>query len=206
MLNSTPCKHPVIVLKDIKTEDLESLLNYMYDGIVSVSQNDLARLIKAAEMLRIKGLAVPDESTTTSETKKQTNGSNIPASTPVIPTLSPRDGRGSPLPKKRRKDDAGSSLDIPSGMYLPSPTSTPPPLSQTVASSSIQTTTTSVSSSESEQSKLRAKLGNSLLDQSHVTISSRELKDTNTSIADVGTIQVSICLYFLITKFYFESN
>ncbi|KAF2365140.1 BTB/POZ domain [Trinorchestia longiramus] len=61
MLERTPCKHPVIVLKDIKAEDLESLLSYMYIGEVSVSQSDLGRLIKAAELLCIKGLAVPDE-------------------------------------------------------------------------------------------------------------------------------------------------
>ncbi|XP_064118717.1 zinc finger protein Xfin-like isoform X3 [Macrobrachium nipponense] len=61
ILNRTPCKHPIIVLKDIRQQDLEALLNYMYIGEVNVVQNDLACLIKAAECLRIKGLAVPDE-------------------------------------------------------------------------------------------------------------------------------------------------
>ncbi|CAL4244666.1 unnamed protein product [Meganyctiphanes norvegica] len=61
MFENTPCKHPVIVLKDIKPDDIEALLSYMYAGVVSVAQNDLARLIKAAELLQIKGLAVPDE-------------------------------------------------------------------------------------------------------------------------------------------------
>ncbi|MCL4126551.1 UNVERIFIED_CONTAM: hypothetical protein GTU68_033073, partial [Idotea baltica] len=54
MLERTPCKHPIIVLRDVQPEDLEALLIYMYEGIVSVAQNDLARLIKTAEMLRIK--------------------------------------------------------------------------------------------------------------------------------------------------------
>ncbi|XP_042894412.1 oocyte zinc finger protein XlCOF7.1-like [Penaeus japonicus] len=57
----TPCKHPVIVLKDIHCKDIEALLSYMYAGVVSVAQKDLAQLIKAAELLQIKGLAVPDE-------------------------------------------------------------------------------------------------------------------------------------------------
>ena len=61
ILNRTQCKHPVIVLKDIRQQDLEALLNYMYVGEVNVVQNELACLIKAAECLRIKGLAVPDE-------------------------------------------------------------------------------------------------------------------------------------------------
>ena len=41
----TQCKHPVIVLKDIKHEELEALLNYMYLGEVNVLQAELAGLI-----------------------------------------------------------------------------------------------------------------------------------------------------------------
>lgn len=61
MFERTQCKHPVIVLKDINSDDLEALLNYMYVGEVNVVQEKLAGLIKAAECLKIKGLAVPDE-------------------------------------------------------------------------------------------------------------------------------------------------
>lgn len=61
MFERTSCKHPVIVLKDIRSDDLEALLNYMYVGEVNVVQEKLAGLIKAAECLKIKGLAVPDE-------------------------------------------------------------------------------------------------------------------------------------------------
>lgn len=61
IFESTPCKHPVIILKDVQSNDMEALLSYMYDGIVSVAQSNLPQLIKAAELLQIKGLAVPDE-------------------------------------------------------------------------------------------------------------------------------------------------
>ncbi|KAK7056565.1 hypothetical protein SK128_013801 [Halocaridina rubra] len=61
MFERTNCKHPIIVLKDIRHDELEALLNYMYVGEVNVLQNELAGLIKAAECLMIKGLAVPDE-------------------------------------------------------------------------------------------------------------------------------------------------
>ena len=64
MFERTQCKHPIIVLKDIKHDDLEALLNYMYIGEVNVVQEKLANLIKAAECLKIKGLAVPDEDPT----------------------------------------------------------------------------------------------------------------------------------------------
>ncbi|XP_042209472.1 zinc finger and BTB domain-containing protein 17-like isoform X2 [Homarus americanus] len=61
VFDHTQCQKPVIVLKDIKSHELEALLDYMYLGEVDVQQADLPGLIKAAECLRIKGLAVPDE-------------------------------------------------------------------------------------------------------------------------------------------------
>ncbi|XP_069942070.1 longitudinals lacking protein, isoforms H/M/V [Cherax quadricarinatus] len=70
MFKQTDCKHPIIVLKDILHDDLEALLNYMYAGEANVVQSDLARLIKSAECLRIKGLAVPDEAPHLSDSKR----------------------------------------------------------------------------------------------------------------------------------------
>ncbi|XP_068230366.1 zinc finger and BTB domain-containing protein 7A-like isoform X8 [Palaemon carinicauda] len=94
MFENTPCKHPVILLgKDVKCDELEALLSYMYDGVVSVAQNDLARLIKVAELLQIKGLAVPDE----------------PPQTKRNYSWNSRDDRTSPHPKRRRRDENFSS-------------------------------------------------------------------------------------------------
>lgn len=51
----------VIVLKDVRRQDLEYLLDYMYLGQVDVAQSELSSLIKTAECLKIKGLAIPDD-------------------------------------------------------------------------------------------------------------------------------------------------
>ncbi|CAL4067756.1 unnamed protein product [Meganyctiphanes norvegica] len=96
----TQCKHPVIVLKDIKHEELEALLNYMYLGEVNVLQGDLAGLIKAAECLKIKGLAVPDEaplskSESSKENKRSAKESNSSSS-----------HSGGPSHKRPRQDDS----------------------------------------------------------------------------------------------------
>lgn len=71
IFSRTQCRHPVIVLKDVKHGELEALLNYMYLGEVNVLQADLAGLIKAAECLKIKGLAVPDEAPITRSGKEK---------------------------------------------------------------------------------------------------------------------------------------
>ncbi|XP_050430082.1 longitudinals lacking protein, isoforms A/B/D/L-like isoform X4 [Adelges cooleyi] len=49
-------KHPILILKDIKFQELKSMLDYMYRGEVNISQEELGTFLKAAESLQIKGL------------------------------------------------------------------------------------------------------------------------------------------------------
>ncbi|CAL4087064.1 unnamed protein product, partial [Meganyctiphanes norvegica] len=89
----TTCKSPVIVLKDVRSHDLEALLDYMYLGEVNVNQNDLASLVKTAECLKIKGLAVPDEDPTIFRKSS---------------TSSHDDARWESPPPKRRRHDSNT--------------------------------------------------------------------------------------------------
>lgn len=52
-----PCKHPIVILKDIKYSELKALIDFMYKGEVNVTQEQLSTLLKTAETLKIKGLA-----------------------------------------------------------------------------------------------------------------------------------------------------
>ena len=61
ILRQTNFPNPTLILQDIRCEDLEALLDYMYLGWVDVKQSNLATLVKAAECLKLKGLAIPDE-------------------------------------------------------------------------------------------------------------------------------------------------
>lgn len=109
MFERTPCKHPVIVIKDVESKDIEALLSYMYAGIVNVSQNDLAQLIKAAELLEIKGLAVPDEPPVSSKRGSHTRSSSV----------SPH--------RKRRKQEGSTSPGGQDATAQPLSSSSPPP-------------------------------------------------------------------------------
>ena len=83
MFDSIMDKHPIIVLKDIKGEVFEALLKYMYIGEVNVIQERLSELISAAECLKIKGLAVPDED----PTPPKSGGSKVsPPQRPSVPS------------------------------------------------------------------------------------------------------------------------
>ena len=51
--------HLIIILKDVKAQDLESLIDYMYTGQVTIGQSELTEFLKTAESLKIRGLAYP---------------------------------------------------------------------------------------------------------------------------------------------------
>ena len=54
--NLTQWQHPVIILKDVKYEDLSGIIEFIYHGEVSIDQECLPGFLQAAESLRIKGL------------------------------------------------------------------------------------------------------------------------------------------------------
>ncbi|XP_050686716.1 protein bric-a-brac 1-like isoform X3 [Eriocheir sinensis] len=117
IFENTPCKHPVIVLKDVNRSDLEALFCYMYEGAVSVAQSNLGRLIKAAEVLRIKGLAVPDEPPISDGGVRRGASSHHHHSS---------DDRSSPHPKRRRREESNSHTHLRT-RSSPSPPSSPRP-------------------------------------------------------------------------------
>ncbi|KAI5697640.1 hypothetical protein M8J75_013488 [Diaphorina citri] len=49
-------KHPIIILKDIKFTELQSMIDYMYEGEVNISQDQLPSFLKAAASIQLKGL------------------------------------------------------------------------------------------------------------------------------------------------------
>ncbi|XP_046736409.1 broad-complex core protein isoforms 1/2/3/4/5-like isoform X2 [Diprion similis] len=102
LLKSTPCQHPVIMLAGIGADDLESLLEFVYRGEISVEPSQLPSLLQAAHCLNIHGLTPP--------TVLTENGEEIPLS--AIPAASEalaRDVINSYLPLRRRKRRTKSS-------------------------------------------------------------------------------------------------
>lgn len=56
LFHVNPCQHPIVFLKDVSYSALSNLLQFMYQGEVKVSQDELTNFIKVAEALKIKGL------------------------------------------------------------------------------------------------------------------------------------------------------
>lgn len=51
-----PCRHPIIIMRDIQYCDLKAVVDFMYRGEINVSQDQITALLKVAEMLKIRGL------------------------------------------------------------------------------------------------------------------------------------------------------
>ena len=55
-LQQTPCKHPIIILKDTPRDEASAMLEFAYTGEVNVAQELLPALLHTARAFRIKGL------------------------------------------------------------------------------------------------------------------------------------------------------
>lgn len=78
------CRHPIVILKDIKFSEIKAILEYMYRGEVNVAQDQLAGLLKAAETLRVKGLVEDNHHLSESPRSPRQSPNQIPS----IPSVS----------------------------------------------------------------------------------------------------------------------
>lgn len=61
IFKDNPCQHPVIIFKNVKYDDLLSIVVYMYQGEVNIEQESLPTFLHTAEMLSIQGLTEDDK-------------------------------------------------------------------------------------------------------------------------------------------------
>uniref|UniRef100_A0ABD2WJ71 BTB domain-containing protein n=1 Tax=Trichogramma kaykai TaxID=54128 RepID=A0ABD2WJ71_9HYME len=77
LFKTNPCKHPIIFMRDVEFEHLQSLLEFMYAGEVNISQAELPTFLRTAESLQIRGLT---DSQGNQHNEKYSRTNNINAS------------------------------------------------------------------------------------------------------------------------------
>jgi len=92
VLKRNPHQHPLLYLKGVTYNDLQSVLNFMYHGEVNVAQEELNSFLAVAEDLKVKGL-------TQTQTGSQSGKQEL--------TSKPKEREGMPPPKLKRP---GNSL------------------------------------------------------------------------------------------------
>lgn len=58
-----PCKHPIVILKDVSHGNMKDILEFMYMGEVNVLRENLPSFLRTAELLQVKGLTGDDSVT-----------------------------------------------------------------------------------------------------------------------------------------------
>ena len=53
LFSVNPCQHPIVILKDVKFEDLQTVVQFMYNGIVNVSSEKLPDILKVSKQLNL---------------------------------------------------------------------------------------------------------------------------------------------------------
>ncbi|XP_043461536.1 zinc finger and BTB domain-containing protein 12-like isoform X4 [Leptopilina heterotoma] len=73
LFKTNPCKHPIIFMRDVEFEHLQSLLEFMYAGEVNISQAELPTFLRTAESLQIRGLTDSQSNQHNNEKFSKTN-------------------------------------------------------------------------------------------------------------------------------------
>ena len=56
LLRRNPCKHPIIILRDVSASVMDQIIHYMYYGVVDMPQETLPEFLATAQLLGVKGL------------------------------------------------------------------------------------------------------------------------------------------------------
>ncbi|XP_042206862.1 zinc finger and BTB domain-containing protein 17-like isoform X2 [Homarus americanus] len=81
VLRDNPCQHPIIIMpRDVRFEELFSIVNYIYKGEMTVAAEDLTSLLKTAEILQVSGLAPSDSSATVNPHTESSTAGNARSS------------------------------------------------------------------------------------------------------------------------------
>lgn len=94
-------KHPILILKDVKFQELKAMMDYMYRGEVNISQDQLGALLKAAESLQIKGLS---DNKREEPVNKRTAPATAPPKSPQMQAHIPK-VQGLTIEQRNQRDD-----------------------------------------------------------------------------------------------------
>ncbi|KAJ1529442.1 hypothetical protein ONE63_006220 [Megalurothrips usitatus] len=106
-------QHPILIMKDVKFEQLKAMLDYMYRGEVNISQDQLSTFLKAAESLQIKGLSDSNQGHTSESKAKSSIDNRTPrtSKSEEEATVLRLNNTSPTLRRKRRRLPSGSGDD-----------------------------------------------------------------------------------------------
>ncbi|ROT74490.1 putative broad-complex core protein isoforms 1/2/3/4/5-like isoform X2 [Penaeus vannamei] len=139
-------QHPIIFLKDVSGDECEALLTYMYRGEVSVSHDQIQRILRVANSLQVRGLADLEPTNSRPSSPVGDQGGQCASSSPspstgpptkcATPISEPHSPNPPPLVNPKLPPLGGTSTHsrLPSHPSAPDP---PPPRHPSVEASAL---------------------------------------------------------------------
>lgn len=97
MFKINPCRHPIVIIKDVAHRNMRDILEFMYLGEVNVLRENLPSFLRTAELLQVKGLTGDDASDTSS--KKDEKMDSLPDTEEEDFSVSEPENQGYPIPE-----------------------------------------------------------------------------------------------------------
>ena len=72
-LNNKPNAHPLVCLDGIKSDDLQNIMDYIYNGEVKIFQENIDRFLSIAQKLKLEGLISNDDTQNGGNQEAQNN-------------------------------------------------------------------------------------------------------------------------------------
>jgi len=143
VLRRNPHQQPLLYLKGVKYTDLQSVLNFMYHGEVSVAQEELNSFLAVAEDLKVKGLT--QNQSETQHSRREANHKPAPPPPKPSPAITERSydsvpvkrSRPSPFPSSNSCDTIAVEDDIQEVVPVKSEPRDPAPHSVVPASQDV---------------------------------------------------------------------
>ncbi|XP_075156335.1 maternal gene required for meiosis isoform X2 [Haematobia irritans] len=167
-----PEKHPIVILKDVRFAELQTLVEFMYKGEVNVQYCQLSALLKTAESLKVKGLAeMTNQNTTLREPEREPErlrphsqpckSSNSSCDSPVDATLSgPSTSASNIVTSAAQQSAAASASAAPSIATAAATTPTNAASSTSATTNATSTTAASAAATSAIASSLSSKRSN----------------------------------------------
>jgi hypothetical protein len=57
VFENNPCKHPIVILKDIHFVDLRTIISFIYNGEVNISQNRINTILAVSTYSHLDGIS-----------------------------------------------------------------------------------------------------------------------------------------------------
>ncbi|XP_043596884.1 protein bric-a-brac 1-like isoform X1 [Bombus pyrosoma] len=131
LLLEIPCTHPIIFLRDMRMWELQALVEFMYRGEVYVEQQQLGKLMQAAEVLQVRGLSTQGNDNSSSESSSQQCDSNAAVAPSTAAQQDGSDYKGEETPSDDGTSSAtfleATSIAATSTASAPSHSTTPVP-------------------------------------------------------------------------------